>query len=122
MNGIETFLQQITDYLQKLEGAPAAMLVLIACIIVGYALRYIKRFPNDGIPVAVILFGGVFYPFIADSNNDLTLRVWLIRNALIGLAIGFAAWLVHNQILSRIEDKFGLGPKTETTTTTEPKP
>lgn len=121
MNSIEDLLEQITDTLQKLYGLPAGTLVLFSCIVIGYVLKLFKKFPNDGIPIAVILWGGVLYPLIADSDNDLTLRVWLVRNLIIGLVIGFAAWLLHNKILSKLEEKLGLfGEKT--TTTPDPLP
>ena len=115
MNEIELFIDGIVDKLHKFEGAPAIVLVIVGCWIVGYLLRFWKRFPNDGIPIAVTLFGGVIFPLIADANNELTLRVWLVRNLLIGLGAGWFSWLSHNKVLSKIEDKLGLGPKiTET--------
>lgn len=104
MNQIEAFLENSIDYLQKLEGAPAIVLVALCGIVLGYVLKRFKRFPNDGIPVAVILFGGVLYPLIADANNDLTLRVWLVRNVIIGLIINFVAWIFHNKLLKRFLD------------------
>lgn len=115
MDTLETLLTQVTGMLQKLDGLPATGLTILSCIVIGYVLRFIKKFPNDGIPVVVILWAGVFYPMIADDNNDITLRVWLVRNALIGLVIGFVAWIIHKQVLSRLEDKFGLfqGPVKE---------
>lgn len=112
---METTLQQISELLQnKLNGAPADLLVLIVCWVVGYLLRWIKRFPNDGIPIVVILMGAVVYPLIADDNNEITLRVWLVRNVAIGFGLGFGAWLTHTFILKWIENKLGLfvGDKT----------
>lgn len=106
MDTIESTLNQLTDLLQKLYGLPAGALVIVGCVVLGYVLRFWKGFPNQAIPVAVILFGGVVFPVIADANNDLTLRVWLVRNLLIGLAIGFIAWIAHNKFLKPIEDKF----------------
>lgn len=103
---MEDTLNSIVGWLQKLEGLPAIALSWLVCWAVGYALRFIKRFPNEGIPVAVILFGGLFYPLIADANNTLTLRVWIVRNAGLGLIVGASAWLLHRYVLTRIEDKF----------------
>lgn len=105
METIETELQHVIDMLQKLNGAPALLLVGLVCIITGYALKWVKKFPNEGIPLAVIFMGGVVYPFVADANNDIPLRVWIIRNAMIGLVVGFVAWLVHNKFISKIEDR-----------------
>lgn len=106
MNQIESILENSIDYLQKLEGAPAILLVVLSAIVLGYVLRRIKGFPNNGIPVVVVLWGGIIYPLIADANNDLTLRVWLVRNVAIGLIAGFVAWIFHNKILKPYLDKF----------------
>lgn len=102
---MEDTLQTAIDYLQKLAGLPAAALTVGVCVVVGYVLRFIQKFPNEAIPVVVILLGGVFYPLIADANNDWPLRVWIVRNAGIGLVFGLIAWLFHNQVLARIESK-----------------
>lgn len=106
MNQVEDTLSKTVDWLQKLDGAPAIALVLFTCIMLGTILRFVRKFPNDGIPVAVVLWGGLFYPLIASDNNDITLRVWLVRNVLIGLIAGFVAWLVHKAIISRLEKRF----------------
>lgn len=129
MDSIETILDQLSLFLQKLYGLPAYTLVGIACIIIGYLLRFWKAFPNNGIPLVVILFGAIAYPIVADYNNEDSIRVLLGKYILFGLLIGFVAWLVHNKFLKPLEDKFGLftgnnktpSPPTETTTT-ETKP
>lgn len=108
MNTIESFLQEFANLLSKLDGAPAAVLVLLGCITIGYILKCWKSFSNQLIPPVVILLGAIFYPVIADSNNDIPLRVWIIRNVFIGLIIGLASWLLHNKILSKLEDRLGL--------------
>lgn len=106
MDTIETALEELSKFLSSLYGAPAAILVVLSCLVVGYGLKFIKRFPNDAIPLTVILWAAVFYPIIADDKNDLSLRVWLVRNVLFGLVCGFIAWLMHNKLLSKLEDRF----------------
>jgi hypothetical protein len=120
MNSIETALDQATTLLEKLYGLPAIALVLVSCIFLGYILRVITIFPNKGIPLAVILWGGVFFPAIADATSNFPFRVWLIRNLLMGLMIGVVAWLLHNQVLSRLEDR--LCASNEAKTEGAPKP
>ena len=105
MNTLENILEAVSVALQQLGGAPAGLLVMFGCIVLGYCLKMVKRFPNQAIPLAVILFGAVVYPIIADTNNAFTLRVWLVRNVLIGLVIGLLAWMLHNQVIKRIEGK-----------------
>ena len=107
METAETILDQATQFLSKLYGAPAGLLVIILCIIAGYILKKIKSIPNDAIPMFVVLLGATIYPLIADDRNDITLRVWIVRNLVIGLTLGFAAWIIHNKVIKYFTDKFG---------------
>lgn len=107
-------LNSILQALDKVQGLSAVALVFLSCIVVGYALRFIKRFPNDGIPVVVILWGALAMLFIADPRaNSMPARIWTSRNVFIGLVIGMVAWLTHKLVLSKLEDlisaKFNLG-------------
>lgn len=117
MNTIENFIESTVQLLQRLEGAPAIALVLVSCLVVGYALRMVPKFPNNAIPVAVILWGAVINPVLQDAAQEAPLRIWMLRGILIGMCTGFGAWIVHAQLLSRIEERFGLfnGKKNETT-------
>lgn len=101
-------IDQVIAWLNKLNGAPAVALVFLSCIVLGYILRFIKRFPNDGIPVAVVLWGGIVMSIIADTRpSNQSLRVWIVRNVLVGMGIGFFAWLAHKLLISKIEDWIG---------------
>lgn len=104
MNTLETQLDSITAMLGKLYGLPSGMLVLLTCLIVGYILKKFESFPNDGIPVCVILWGGLFFPVMCEFDGKTPLRIWILRNVFIGLVIGFLAWLFHNKFLSKVED------------------
>lgn len=108
METIESALEKGTELLQQLYGLPAGMLVLISCLVVGYVAKCIRRFPNEAIPVTVILWGAVLTPMLQDARNSIPFRVWIIRGILIGLTIGFLAWLLHNKVLAKIEDRLGL--------------
>lgn len=99
------YIDKIVSALNTLYGLPAVALVFGSCIALGYVLRFVRRFPNDGIPVAVILWGGIAMSVIADSRaSSMPLRVWIVRNLLVGMIIGLGAWLVHKIALSRLED------------------
>lgn len=103
-------LDQINNFLSaldKLEGLSAAALVFVLCLATGYAWRglNLKWFPNDAIPVVVMLTGAIVMAFIADGRpTTMPPRVWTVRNLAIGFVIGAFAWLVHNYALSKIED------------------
>lgn len=99
------YLNNLLQILDKVQGMSAAALVCVSCIVVGYVLRFIKKFPNDGIPVVVILWGAVAMLFIADPHPPATtMRVWTVRNFLVGLTIGLIAWMLHKFVLSWVED------------------
>lgn len=79
-------------------------MVLGCCIVVGYILRFIKAFPNDGIPVVVILTGALAMMMLADPRpTTMTARIWTTRNLIVGLIIGFIAWIMHKTIISKLE-------------------
>ena len=99
-------LEQVTDLLGKLYGIPGYVLVFISCIVVGYVFRVVKTFPNSAIPYVAILWGPVFNMVIADPNaDDLPIRIWLVKNFLVGFIIAGGAWAFHNKLLKRVEDK-----------------
>ena len=101
---MEGWLESAQAWLSKLYGLPGGMLVLISCIAFGYLLKFVPKqwFPNQGIPLAVILWGCTFNMLIADPRADsLPIRIWVVKNLLIGLIIGVAAWMVHNKIIKR---------------------
>lgn len=107
-------LNDVLSILDRIQGLPAAALVLFGCIVIGYVLRFIKAFPNNAIPVVVILSGSVLMLILADPRaTAMPARIWTMRNLLVGLIIGFAAWMLHYYALAKIEDwigsKFNLG-------------
>jgi hypothetical protein len=99
-------LQIINDALtQLLKLTPEALLGLfiIAC---GYVLRGIKWLDNRWIPLVCCVLGGSLYPFIAkQASADPDLAHPYVRLVMIGFLIGLLAWVFHEKILSRIEDR-----------------
>ncbi len=115
-------VDKLLSELNKVQGWPAVALVFASCIVVGYMWRFIKLkwFPNDAIPVFVIIWGAFAQSMLADARPEGgSLRLWIVRNVAVGLTIGFVAWLTHNLVLSRVEDwlsQFGVGKTRETET------
>jgi hypothetical protein len=104
-------LNSLLTNLDKIQGLSAVALVFFSCIAVGYALRFIKQFPNEGIPVVVILWGALAMMLVADARPTIMpARIWTTRNLLVGLVIGAAAWFAHKLIITRIESFFGAKP------------
>lgn len=104
METLNDWLNSATEMLGKLNGAPGYVLVFVSCIALGYVLRNVKRFPNDGIPVAIMLWGGMFNMLIA-HDEPIALRIWIARNLILGVIIGVAAWLIHKYGISKLEDR-----------------
>lgn len=100
-------IEQFLSFLDKIQGLSAAALVGLTCIVVGYLMRAIKPFPNEGIPVVVILWGAIGMLFLADPRaTNMPARIWTVRNLFVGLVIGLLSWFAHKLILSRIENWF----------------
>ncbi len=101
-------IDEIISQLGKLGGAPAYTLVFLLCIITCVTLTKFKRFPNDGIWLASVLLGGFVNVLIADPMSDtLTFRVWMVKNAVLGLIFGGAGAFTHAVLLKKLLAKFG---------------
>jgi hypothetical protein len=90
----------VSRALSTLDSAPAYMLVFLSCLAVGWTLKRLHKFPNEGIPVAVMLWGALFNGLMADpfTPDKTPFRIWLVKNATVGFVIGFGSWLVHRYI------------------------
>ena len=123
-------LDNLLSQLEKIQGWPAVALVFASCIVVGYLWKFLpfKWCASAATPAFVILWGAFAQSMLADGRPaGASLRLWIWRNLLVGLVIGFAAWLTHNLVISRIEDllaaRFGKPaptPPTSTETTVLP--
>lgn len=86
----------------RLAGAPSGLLVFALCIATGYVWKAIRICPNRFTPLAVMIFG-LIYNLVLNWKSDERLRF-----ALIGLIIGFLAWIFHRLLLKKLEDKLGV--------------
>lgn len=117
----------VIQELVKIQSWPNVALVFALVIIVGYCFRFWKNFPNEAIPVIVILTGAVGMMLLAEAcPPNLKPRIWHAKNAIVGLIIGFLAWMAHNLVVSKVEDwlatKFTFVAKMFTTTTVPKDP
>jgi len=86
----------------KLAGAPSGLLVFALCIAIGYVWKATRICPNRFTPLAVMVFGLLANLGLNWKQPD------RLRFAIIGLIIGFLAWMFHRLLLKRLEDKFGV--------------
>ena len=90
---------------QLLALGPEALLVLVV-IALGYVLKRVPVIPNKVIPAACLLCGAMIYPLITSPGKaPPDIRYPIVREIMLGLLIGFIAWMIHNKLLKRIEDK-----------------
>lgn len=102
-------METLVEYNDKLLGLPAGGIVYLACLCVGYAVKISHKISNDWIPTWVMIFGIILFMAMAPTrNHDVELRIWLTKNASVGLIIGLAAWLTHKLFLKRVEKWLGL--------------
>lgn len=103
----------VTDIVNQLTGAPSGVLVVVGTIAVGYMLKLVKRFPNDLIPVATFVVSVAGMIFIGETGlvDGKNVRHPEVRLGFTGVATWLIAWLIHAQVLSRLEDKLGLFSK-----------
>lgn len=99
-------MEQLTQYIAKLEAMTGLALVALTCLVLGYVLKLIPKFPNGAVPLVVVLAGMLLTPVIDEGKaaNE-TVRVWLIDHILYGMIVGFCVWTFHAYILKRFEDK-----------------
>lgn len=115
-------MEKLTQFNDQLMGAPAGILLFLAVIAIGYALKAWGKFPNNAIPITLLAVGvGLWLIVAPEGKAGASVREWWGRNVLIGLIISCASWLTHRLILKKIETKLGVfsnGFDTEQ----EPKP
>lgn len=106
-NDVVQWVEQAKYWVDQLYHLPNALLVGLSCVVVGYILRRWKSFPNEAIPVVVVLWGAFFTSFMAPVRpSAANVSAWRVKNALVGFIVGFAAWGLHYYVLSKLEDKF----------------
>jgi len=98
-------MQEFIESLDKIVTLSNSVLTYGACLVFGYVLRFIKRFPNDAIPLAVVFNGAVVFVLLADPRlAGLPMHTWATRYMVAGSLIGFIAWFSHKFAISHLED------------------
>jgi len=103
-NQVNQIVGQTNHYLDQLASAPSLLLVLLSCLIIGWVLKALPKFPNAAIPMVVVLAGVILVMLVQPERPaTLSVRVFRTRGAMIGLIIGFASWALHYYVLYRLE-------------------
>jgi hypothetical protein len=103
------------NYLLKLNSdlmnAPAGVIVILFAIAIGYVFKMASFFPNKFIPLVIVCITAIIFPTVqlcADLSGQAA-SPWLHLpiNGLVGVILGFIAWVFHAQILKRwVDPKF----------------
>lgn len=89
--------------LNSLYDLKYGILLGIALLVIGLALRSSKRFPNGGIWLALIALGAVISILLQpDAPSGSSSRAWNTKNALCGIAIGGLSWLFHKPLVVKL--------------------
>lgn len=104
MDKLDTWLDHLVYALDRLGALPAAALVFLACLALGYVIRSIRWLDNSRIPGVCICAGGILKLLSAEWPDGPNWRVWMMREVLFGLIIGWLAWEFHDKILAQCEN------------------
>lgn len=99
--------ETVFDQLIKIQSWPSVGLVFALCIIAGYGWKCLKLswFPNEAIPPMVFVNGALAQLILGGPPPEgVPWYVWHTRQFIVGLIIGFVAWLSHNLVIKRLED------------------
>ena len=100
---------------EYLMSAGPAVVTVVACIGLGYILKALP-FPNKYIPPVVWLTGGVLFPILAPAGSaPSTVRNPTLLFVIVGMVMGFAAWVIHRVVLRKFLDDKWFRPDGDTT-------
>lgn len=105
-NAVINYVDQGLSILNQIQGLSAVGLVALLCLATGYAWRFLrfKWFPNDAIPLVVMFTGSIFMMLLSDARpTNMPIRIWTVRNFVVGFIIGAGMWALHNYVLWRLE-------------------
>lgn len=97
------YIEELVNTLSKLGPE---MFCIVACIAAGYVIRLIPVISNKWIPPVCILIAPCIYPFLTSfsrvSPDAVDPRMRII---LTGLVLGVMAFILHDKVIAKIEDK-----------------
>jgi hypothetical protein len=98
-------ISQTTAYASMLFNLAPAPFTVFIVIVICYALRLVKKFPNDWIPVACLVIGTTTFCVLNERAPGMSAARFYFRSFFTGMILGFAAWAFHDYFLSQIENR-----------------
>lgn len=94
----ETFGFDPEKFFTWVSNMPAPLLAVIGVLMVGFALKRTKKFPNDFIPLLLVVVVG---PALL-----LAARFGVMRFVVEGMVYAGLVWLAHGQLWKRFAPRF----------------
>lgn len=117
-------IDEILKQFEQIQNWSNAGLTAVVCLGFGYIWKALKLkwTPNEAIPGVVCLVGIALFLGLSSGDGLKHTLGWYIRGGAVGFIIGATVAILHNFVISKIEDKlmtlFGApGPKPPPTTT-----
>lgn len=82
-------IDTLSKALDAITGLPVGLLTVVVTLIIGFTLKKTRRFPNDLIPLAVIVCGTV---------SSVAIRYGFGRFIVEGMVYSGLAWMFHKFI------------------------
>ena len=118
-NDITAAARYVSGTAEYLMGAGPAVVIVVACIGLGYILKALP-FPNRYIPPSIWLAGGIIFPILAPPGSaPNTVRNPALLFVIIGVVMGLLSWIIHRTILKKFLDDKWFKPDNDTTIITK---
>ena len=100
-------LAELNDYL---IGAPVGILLFFFAIGIALMMRKWSVFPNRAIMPSIVVSTTILFCAGA-PRGELEIRLWVVRNILIGAIIGVAAIFAHLWVAKKLPSVFDSEPE-----------
>ena len=109
-------MELIHDFIKQMERWPSSVLVVVALMFVGWAIKRDEFLSSKTIPSVLMGLGALLYIFVGHPGSvNPEQRHPEIILALYGMILGVIAWITHGLVWRQIEKRLGsaLGDDTE---------
>lgn len=105
-------IDTLNPFIEQVTTLKGPMLLVVFLIMLGYALKLTKSFPNRGIPVVNFIIGAALAPIVvawpSPGSMDPALRfpdiaAWF-TSTITGFLLSCVAWLMHDKFLRKFID------------------
>jgi len=99
-------MNTLEEIIAWLMNSGPELFTIMLCIVGGYVLRMIPKFPNNWIPLVCVLIGPTLYPLLTNPGRvSPDAHYPMVRIIGTGLILGVAAFILHDKLIRHVEDK-----------------